>query len=129
MTKSFVGLEQAMCPVCGCTHDTGILLNRRLKEVFRGPVVTHWAMCPEHQGLKEKGFVALVEFDPARSELKGGTASVDGAYRTGPIAHLRREAFELVFGMEPHPSMMTFVEEGVIDKLRAMVAEEGGDNG
>lgn len=47
----------------------------------------------------------------------------EDAYRTGDVAHLKREVFARAFNVPiaPHPACM-FVEPGVIERLQSMVA-------
>ena len=46
-TKSHVGMEQNVCPVCGKAFDTGtILLDRRLRNSLERKTVTGWSLCP-----------------------------------------------------------------------------------
>ena len=123
--KSHVSLEQHLCLVCGIASDTGsLLLDRRLRANMARHTTTGWGLCPEDQRLHAEGFVALVECDPQRS----GARSADGqlepgrAYRTGRLAHLRREVFAQVFDVTIAADQpMVFVEPGVIERLQAMV--------
>ncbi|VUZ23913.1 Uncharacterised protein [uncultured Comamonas sp.] len=86
---------------------------------------TGWGLCPEHQKLSDDGFVALVECDPQRS---GSPSDADRmkpeqAYRTGRLAHLKREVFARVFNVpiaDKQPCV--FVEPSVIEQLQSMVA-------
>ena len=50
MSKSFVAIEQKMCPVCGVihSHDCGLLLDKRLKESMDSHVTTGYGLCEEH---------------------------------------------------------------------------------
>ncbi|MFM5701041.1 ATPase [Aeromonas dhakensis] len=124
--KSHVSLEQHVCLVCGVAYDTGaILLDKRLRASLEHHTATGWGLCPEHQKLSDDGFVALVECDPQRS----GSPAVDGrvkpeqAYRTGRLAHLKREVFTQVFNAPIAADLpCVFVEPGVIEQLQAMVA-------
>ena len=127
--KSHVSLEQHVCLVCGTSFDTGsLLLDRRLRASMERHTTTGWGLCAEHQRMHSDGFVALVECDPQRS----GARSSDGllkpgqAYRTGRLAHLRREVFARVFDVAVVPDQpVVFVEPGVIERLQGMVAAEG----
>ena len=52
MPKSYVTIEQHVCPVCGKAHDTGtILLDRRLRERFDMYTPTGYGLCPEHKAM------------------------------------------------------------------------------
>lgn len=123
--KSYVSLEQNVCLVCGHTYDTGsLLLDRRLRDSMDRYTVTGWGLCSEHLRLHAEGYVALVECDPERSGNPGAGDTVlpQNVYRTGPMAHVRRETFSAIFNMpvaEDQPCM--YVEPGVITKLQHMM--------
>ena len=124
--KSHVSLEQHVCLVCGVRFDTGaILLDRRLRASMERHTATGWGLCPEHQKLSDEGFVALVECDPQRSgsPAGGGRVKPEQAYRTGRLAHLKREAFAQVFDVPIAADQpCVFVEPGVIEQLQTMTA-------
>jgi len=124
--KSYVSLEQRVCVVCATPFDTGsILLDRRLHASMERHTTTGWGLCPEHERLRSEGFVALVECDPQRSGTRanGGQMKPDQVYRTGRLAHLRREVFARVFDVAIAAEQpVVFVEPGVIEQLQAMVA-------
>lgn len=124
--KSHVSLEQHVCLVCGTRFDTGaVLLDRRLRASMERHTATGWGLCPEHQKLSDDGFVALVECDPQRSgsPAGGGRVKPEQAYRTGRLAHLKREAFAQVFNMPIAADQpCVFVEPGVIEQLQTMTA-------
>ena len=124
--KSHVSLEQHVCLVCGTTFDTGaILLDKRLRASLERHTSTGWGLCDEHRRLFDEGFVALVECDPERSGKPTGADHLkpEAAYRTGRLAHLKREAFAGVFNVPLAADQpCVFVEPGVIERLQAMVA-------
>ncbi|EMB4104958.1 ATPase [Pseudomonas aeruginosa] len=124
--KSHVSLEQHVCLVCGTRFDTGaILLDRRLRASMERHTATGWGLCPEHQKLSDDGFVALVECDPQRSgsPAGGGRVKPEQAYRTGRLAHLKREAFAQVFDVPIAADQpCVFVEPGVIEQLQTLTA-------
>jgi hypothetical protein len=98
--KSHVSMEQHVCLVCGHSFDTGaVLLDRRLKPSMERHTITGWDLCPQHRELHEQGFVALVECDPERSgsPVAGDRIQPNEAYRTGKLAHLKREVFVKLF--------------------------------
>lgn len=75
--------------------------------------------------MHSEGFVALVECDPQRSGTPsgGGPMKPEQAYRTGRLAHLKREAFARVFNVAIAADQpVVFVEPGVIERLQAMAA-------
>jgi len=124
--KSYVSLEQHVCLVCGVAFDTGsLLLDRRLRARLEHRTVTGWGLCAEHRKLFDDGYVALVECDLQRSGLPtgGDRLKPEQAYRTGRIAHLRREAFARLFNVPVEARQAcVFVESGVIERLQSMVA-------
>jgi hypothetical protein len=68
--------------------------------------------------------VALVECDPQRSGTPSGSGLMkpDQAYRTGRLAHLKRDAFARLFNVTIAAELpCVFVEPGLIEQLQAMV--------
>jgi|TARA_R100000049_G_C1956498_1_gene112958 hypothetical protein len=124
--KSHVSLERHVCLVCGVAYDTGnLLLDKRLRASMERHTTTGWGLCPEHQKLSDDGFVALVECDPQRSGSPSGAARMkpEQAYRTGRLAHLKRNVFAKVFNVPIEANQpCVFVEPGVIEQLQSMVA-------
>jgi len=124
--KSHVSLERRVCLVCGTAFDTGnILLDKCLRASLERHRSTGWGLCDEHRRLFDEGFVALVECDPERSGKPTGTDRLkpEAAYRTGRLAHLKRDDFTGVFNVplaDDQPCV--FVEPGVIEQLQGMVA-------
>jgi hypothetical protein len=95
--RSYVSIEQNVCPICGTAFDTGaLLIDKRLRPSLERHTATGWKMCPDHQAKFDAGFVALVEYDPARSTLSAHAAHVrpQDVHRTGRVLHLKRELFE-----------------------------------
>lgn len=123
--KSYVSLEQNVCLVCGHAYDTGsLLLDRRLHDSMDRYTVTGWGLCPEHLRLHEEGYVALVECDPEKSgnPRAGEKVMPQNAYRTGAVAHVKREIVSAVFNVPVSPDLpCMFVEPGFITKLQEMM--------
>lgn len=123
--KSHVSLEQHRCKVCGITFDTGsLLLDKRLRASMERHTTTGWGLCPEHQKLFSDDYVALIEVDPERSEKLPGALWMksESAYRTGRLAHIKRDVFNKVFDVPIEADQpCVFVEIGVIERLEAMV--------
>ncbi|MCD9008269.1 ATPase [Luteimonas sp. XNQY3] len=122
--KSYVSLERHVCLVCGITFDTGnLLLDKRLRASMERHTTTGWGLCEEHRRLFDAGYVALVECDPQRSGLKpeAGCLKPEQAWRSGRLAHLKREAFADVFNVPVKDDQAcVFVEPGVIAQLQSM---------
>lgn len=124
--KSYVSLERRLCLVCGLPFDTGnLLLDKRLRSSMAHHTTTGWGLCAEHQALFDDGFVALVECDPERSGVSAGVGTLrpEQAYRTGRLAHLRKEVFMPLFNASiADGQACVFVEPGVIGQLETMVS-------
>jgi hypothetical protein len=82
--------------------------------------VTGAGLCPEHESLHKRGFVALVECDQEKTSAVAGIVQPEDAHRTGVIMHIRRRVWEKIFDSEAPDSPMVFMEIGVIDKLKEM---------
>jgi hypothetical protein len=123
MSKSYVSMEQKQCPVCGLIFDSGaILLDKRLRQSMKRNTVTGYGLCPEHQELFDKGYIALVEATSPSSEAN---LKLEEVNRTGKICHLKRSAADNIFNIKlPDKIPMIFVEPGVIDKLQTMTESE-----
>lgn len=124
MDKSYVTMEQNVCTVCGCVYDTGsILLDQRLRNKFDRQTITGWGMCEEHAKLRADGYVALVAIDEQKSQIMSSdkTAKPDQVYRTGPIAHVKEEAFFGIFSMDIPDKGVVFCQPEVIEMLQQQV--------
>ena len=117
--KSYVTLEQAVCPACGRAFETGnLLLDQRLRKRFDRFTVTGFQMCPEDQQKIDAGYRILVEIDRAKSD----DMTPEGVYRTGEVAYMRCEvADDVLPGSKGH--QLVWVEPGVIDRLREMAGQ------
>ena len=124
--KSHVSLEQYVCLVCGVAFDTGsLLLDRRLRARFEHRTATGWGLCAEHRQLFDDGYVALIECDPQRSGLPadGDRLKPEQAYRTGRLAHVKREAFARLFNVPVEARQAcVFVEPDVMNWLQSIAA-------
>ena len=131
--KSHVSMEQKMCPVCGEVHDSGaVLLNKRFRQRFERTTTTGYALCPVHEEMYKQGYVALVGIGPAKSTVSDGTVKVEGAYRTGRVAHIKQSAWGNVLnvpvpkeGGEVRP--FVFVEDEMIQKLEEARSAQDSD--
>ncbi len=104
--KSHVSMEQHQCIVCGRLYDTGgILLKKDLRATLEDHTVTGTGFCPEHQKLKDDGFIALIEADEKTHA------------RTGRIAHIRATAWPVMFNVPVPGGMVAYVGKEVMDML------------
>lgn len=125
MSKSFVTMEREVCPVCGDEHDTGnLLMDRRLKARFEKHTTTGWGLCEEHQLLYKQGFVALVEIDPDKSNAASkDTIDMEDAYRLGRLAHIKRDIWEEMTGLDTKDHPVVYVDSQVIDYLQEIAPQ------
>lgn len=127
MSKSNVSFEKRLCPVCCEEHLTdSLLLDTRGRDSLERETLTGWGLCPEHQKLADDGYIALIAIDPARSTTKNGAITLEGAWRTGAIAHIRRSAWPNLFDMPLPDGALAFIEQAAFDELeqRAGGAQE-----
>ena len=119
MDKSYVSLEAKVCPVCGVqhNHDCGILLDRRLTDSMERTTVTGAGLCEEHDKLWKDGYIALVEADPEKSTITKEKAKMQDAYRTGRIAHIKKDIFNKIVNTPISNEYMVFVDLEFIDKI------------
>lgn len=121
--KSYVSIERRICIVCGTEYDTNaLLIDKRLRSSLDKHTVTGWGLCSKDQQLYDAGFVALVEIDPEKSGTPPDSESVrpEQVYRTGTLAHLRRDIAAKVFNVAIRQDLpCVFVEPGTIQKFQA----------
>jgi hypothetical protein len=116
--KSFVTMEQNICPVCGITFETGnILMDKRLKESFENKTITGYSLCEEHKELYSKGYIALVGIDENKSKTFNGSYKLEDVYRTGKIVHIKSSAFPGLFNQPAPETPFVFTSDEVITKL------------
>ena len=121
---SYVAMEQHMCKVCGKIHEhnTGILINKILRDIPDNKRITGYGLCKECDDLSEE-YLAIIEIALSKSRIGTSKELVKpkDAYRTGTYAHIKRSAVPNVFdidSIEIDTSLpFIYVEEGVIDKL------------
>jgi len=122
--KSYVSSEQHACLVCGRPFDTGaLLLDRTLRLSMERHTITGWDLCPEHRKLHQQGFIALVECDPTQSghPTAGARLAPSDAYRTGKVAHLKREVFVKMFDAGGEADLpCVFVDPEVMEMLERL---------
>ena len=121
MNKSHVTIEQQQCIVCGEVFDTGsLLLDKRLRERFDHTTLTGWGMCPVHMKLYDDGYIALIECDEKYSAIVNNRVQPEEAYRTGTVAHIRKEIFTQIFDTSVPEQGIAFVEKAVIEKIQEL---------
>ena len=120
--KSHVSLEQKVCIITGTTYETeSILLDKRMQASMEKHTVTGFGICPEASEQLDKGFIALVEIDPNKSEKP---FKPDTVWRTGKVVYLRKEVAAEMFNADVFKIPLIYVEDGVIEQLIEEANEE-----
>lgn len=112
MEKSYVTMEQKVCPICG---------RMRLIKKFDRHTVTGYGHCEECQKMINEDRIALVE---VKNQGEGETLKQENAERTGQLVWMRREAFKNVFDIKAPSIPMVFIQIGVVEKLKEMMPNE-----
>jgi len=121
--KSYVTMEQKICPVCGKQFDTGaILLDQRLRDRFDHDTVTGLYICPEDQSKIDKGYIPLVVVDEQKSGGPKHLLKPSDAYRTGEILYMKKEAAAEVFNIQI--SKFAYIDEETARKIKDMMPKE-----
>ena len=122
--KSYVSVEVKVCEVCGSEWETNsLLLDKRLKESMESKTITGYGLCPEHQKLHDEGYIALIAIDETRSTNKPKNnfiKGMDGVYRTGGLAHIKREAAKRIFNCEIPSGPFMYCDDEVLHILKKM---------
>lgn len=120
MEKSFVTLEQNVCPICTKVFETGNLLmdtrikNGKLMETFDKYTVTGYSVCEECQKMVDDGRVALVEINEPSDP---NNLTLDNVDRTGKIGWMKREAVRQYLPEFPEDKLMCYIEKGILDGM------------
>jgi hypothetical protein len=121
-SNNYVRMSKEVCVVCGNLYLGGdILIHKQLKEIKEEETITGLGLCPEHQKLKDDGFVAIVACDKDKSDVSDtGIITPAGVYRTGPVAHLKLHAFKALFDTDPPDHMVVFGDAELLTQLEKM---------
>lgn len=120
MEKSFVTLEQNVCPICTKVFETGNLLmdtrirNGKLMETFDKYTVTGYSVCEECQKMIDEGRVALVEINEPSDP---NNLTLDNVDRTGKIGWMKRDIVQQLIPEFPEDKFMCYVENGFFKEM------------
>lgn len=120
MEKSFVTLEQNVCPICGKVFETDNLLmdtrirNGKLMETFDKYTVTGYSICEECQKMIDEGRVALVEINEPSDP---NNLTLDNVDRTGKIGWMKRDIVQQLIPEFPEDKFMCYVENGFFKEM------------
>lgn len=120
MEKSFVTLEQNVCPICTKVFETGNLLmdtrirNGKLMETFDNYTVTGYSVCEECQKMIDEGRVALVETNEPSDP---NNLTLDNVDRTGKIGWMKRDIVQQLIPEFPEDKFMCYVENDFFKEM------------
>ena len=120
MEKSYVSIAQKVCIVTGNLYDSGeILMDKRLENSMEHKTTVGMGVCPEVEKLFNKGYVALIEVDSAKSGSGNDKKlSPKDAYRTGNFAYLKRDVFKELFTVPLEDSQnIVYIDEKTFQHL------------
>jgi len=124
MGKSYVTLEQAVCPICAETKDTGnLLLDRRMRDTFEHKTTTGVDICPDCQKMIDDGYIALVGADEKQSVIShDNRIKVEDAFRLAEYLWIKRHVAVQIFDTEFGEHPFVFIDQEAIDKVKEIVA-------
>ena len=120
MEKSYVSIAQKVCIVTGNLYDTKeILIDKRMQNSMEHKTTVGMGISPEVEELFAKGYVALIEIDPAKSGRDNDKKlSPKDAYRTGNIAYLKRNVLKELFTVPLEDSQnIVYIDEKIFQHL------------
>lgn len=120
MEKSYVSIAQKVCIVTGNLYDTKeILIDKRMQNSMEHKTTVGMGISPEVEELFAKGYVALIEIDPAKSGIGNDKKlSPKDAYRTGNIAYLKRNVLKELFTVPLEDSQnIVYIDEKIFQHL------------
>lgn len=117
--KSYVGMAHHVCPVCLKEHDPVVLLNTRMAKTLTRHEFAGWAMCEEHQKLKDEGYVALIAVSD-----QGSMVTLENANRTGHTAHVRQAVWAHIFNVPLSDKGLAFVSPEIITYLQKLTQQD-----
>lgn len=126
MSKSYVTMEQKLCPICGTKHDTdALLLDTRMRDKFEMKTVSGYGLCKECQSKRDNEYIALVVCDETKSNIAGDTLKMENAYRTGEIFHIKKEAAKQIFNKVKDIAKrdMVFIDSKLAKQLKERMEE------
>lgn len=121
--RSHVGMGVHVCPVCLKEHDEVVLIDKYLRPTLNNQNFMGWVMCPEHEARWQEGYIALIEC------ANESPPTLQNVKRTGEIAHVQKEAWPLLFNVPTPDTPFAFVQQGVIERLQALMPKDDAAGG
>ncbi len=123
MSKSFVTLEQAVCPICREEKDTGaLLLDRRMRDTFEHKTTTGFAVCSTCQDRIDDGYIALVGANPDKSVIIDDTLKPEDAHYIAEYLWLKRHVAVKMFNIDVEKTPFVYIDQEAINKVKEIVA-------
>jgi len=102
--KSYVTLEQHVCPICGIVFDTGsILMDRRLQPTFEKHTISGYECCVECK-TRLIEYVALIEVDNLKKP-------------TGQLLWLKRDVAGKIFNVPIED--VAYIDAAAVERLKS----------
>ena len=120
--REYVGMGVHVCPVCCKEHDEVVLMDKHLRPTLKRWNFMGWAMCKEHEDRWQEGYIALIECSNDQQP------TLETVKRTGVIAHVKKDVWPHVFNMPAPDTPIAFIQQGVVEKLQAMMPPEVGES-
>ena len=122
MSKSYVSLEEFICPILGIKHNdgAGVLLDTRLKPTMERTTVTGFKISKSAQDKLDAGYVALIEV--SNTDL-GDKLDNNKADRTGRLAWVKKEFANAIFNQ--HIETMAFINKDVYTMIEDKTKNKG----
>lgn len=113
--KSHVALGCYLDPLDGTEHDEVVLLDKHLRATLpaHGRVHLGWKLKPEHQKLRDAGYIGIIGIDPDKTPK---AATLENVHRTGKVMHVKLETFEHFFGPAPDKGICC-MDDSVVEQL------------
>ena len=127
MSKSYVTLEQAICPICTETKDTGaLLLDRRMRDTFEMHTTTGVDICKDCREKIDDGYIALVGADEKQSVINDNKIKVEDAHRLAEYLWIKRHVAVQIFDTDFTEHDFVYIDQEAIDKVKEIVANAEG---
>lgn len=117
---SYVAMETLQCPICGDihSHNAGILIHKRLRNIPKDQTLTGHGLCEEHDKLFKEGYIAMIVV----SNPSGEKLTLKEAVRTGDLIHIKKELASRMFENFPENLPFVFIEKELFELLQKMEA-------
>lgn len=135
MSNNFeVGMVHDLCPCCLKKHNESIIIPTRLNKKTCDGIkeadgkAVGFSICTECEELADKGYVALIGIDPAKSNKSSkGTVTLEDIWRTGKFVWLKKDVAKDVFNWDRDEPFI-LLEDEVFAKLNIPLTPSQQEN-